>query len=110
MSGGYAVKAPLVVAKDQTGRNFHFYAGSWIPWLNDEQRAHFLRLGLVEEVRAQAQSDAVADDAPATDTGEAKKPPKVAAKAAWVEWGVSQGHDRAELEALEKQELVDLLG
>jgi cytochrome c oxidase cbb3-type subunit 2 len=50
MSGGYRVTAALVVAKDQSGRLHHTYCGDWISWLNDEQRGHFLRLGLVEEI------------------------------------------------------------
>ena len=64
MSGGYRVTAALVIAKDQTGRLHHIYYGDWIPWLNDEQRGHFLRLGLVEEIE-EVQSAAVVEQHPA---------------------------------------------
>lgn len=49
----------LVLAKDEAGKIFYHYQrpvnapsirGPIIPWLNDEQREHFLRLGLVEEI------------------------------------------------------------
>lgn len=46
----YRVVAPLVVVKDQTGKLHHAYKGSQLAWLNDEQRDHFLRKGLVEEL------------------------------------------------------------
>jgi len=46
----YRVTAALVVAKDQLGFNRHCYFGATILWLNDEQRAHFLRKGLVVEI------------------------------------------------------------
>jgi hypothetical protein len=50
---------PLVMAKDQAGTICYHYAaaagapsvsGPVIPWLGDEQREHFLRNGLVEEL------------------------------------------------------------
>jgi cytochrome c oxidase cbb3-type subunit 2 len=49
---------PLVVAKDAAGKLHHHYqgggfganSGAIIPWLNDEQRQHFLRHKLVEEI------------------------------------------------------------
>lgn len=46
----YEVVAALVVAKDIDGKLQHCYRGSIIKWLNDKQRAHFLRLGLVVEL------------------------------------------------------------
>jgi len=91
----------LVVGRDQTGHNRHYYHGAVIPWLDDEQREHFLSHKLVEEI-----PDKEAEKiAPGT-----AKPAKTAPTSAWVEFGVQQGHDRAELEALSKQELVELLG
>jgi hypothetical protein len=44
----------------------HRYGGDVLDWLNDKQQAHFLRMGLVERVDADAQ-DAIAPaaDAPA---------------------------------------------
>jgi hypothetical protein len=64
MSRGYRVTAALVIAKDQTGRLHNIYYGDWIPWLNDEQRGHFLRLGLVEEIE-EVQSAAAVEQHPA---------------------------------------------
>ncbi|WP_136245913.1 hypothetical protein [Mycobacterium intracellulare] len=52
----YRVICPLVIAKDQTGKLHHAYRGSLLAWLNAEQREHFLRLGLIEELDS--------DDAP----------------------------------------------
>ncbi|PIJ36740.1 hypothetical protein BMW24_003495 [Mycobacterium heckeshornense] len=104
---GYRVIAPLVVAKDQTGRNHHVYAGGWLPWLSDEQRAHFIAHGLVEELDTPATAESLGSEQPQPDA--LKRPARVASKEAWVEYGVSQNHDRSELEALSKQELVDLL-
>jgi hypothetical protein len=50
-------QVPLVVAKDQQGKNHHHYqggfganSGPYIEWLNDEQRQHFLRHKLVIEI------------------------------------------------------------
>ncbi|CQD03762.1 hypothetical protein BN000_00642 [Mycobacterium europaeum] len=105
MSAGYRVVAPLVVAKDQTGKLHHCYRGAWIPWLSDEQRAHFLRHGLVEQLDS---PDAGPEIAPLDALIE--KPKKVAPKEEWVRFGVSKGNSAAELEALTKDELVDLLG
>lgn len=99
----YRVTAALVVAKDQAGRNHHCYRGAVIPWLGDWQREHFLRMGLVEELSKEEAKTAPPSVIP-------EKPAKVAPKEAWVEWGVSQGQDRSELDGLTKQELVDLLG
>ncbi|UXA06582.1 hypothetical protein KXD96_27980 (plasmid) [Mycobacterium sp. SMC-2] len=89
-------QTPLVPAKDQQGHiRYHYQHNPIIPWLNDEQREHFLRLGLVEEIVEDAKPGA--------------KPNKTAPQDKWVDYGVTQGHDRAELEALSKPELVDLL-
>jgi hypothetical protein len=50
---------PLVLVKQRNGAIAYHYAkgpvcpgafGPVIPWLNDEQREHWLRLGLVEEI------------------------------------------------------------
>lgn len=53
-----APHVPLVVAKGRDGKLHHHYqhasrganGGPLIPWLNDEQREHFLSKGLVVEV------------------------------------------------------------
>jgi len=110
----YKVTAPLVVVKDQAGRLRHTYFGAIVPWLNDEQRDHFLRLGLVEKIEPAAAETVPAPVAEGTAAAEgtvpaSAKPVKVAPKEAWVDYGVANGHDRAELEALNKPDLVDLL-
>ncbi len=46
----FKVVAPLVLARDSEGKVHHHYAGSVIAWLPDDQRAHFLELGLVVDV------------------------------------------------------------
>lgn len=104
-AAGYQVTAPLVIAKDQTGKLHHAYRGTWLPWLDEAQRAHFLRHGLVEELDS---PEAAAEIAPLDALME--KPKKVAPKEEWVRFGVSKGNSQAELEALSKDELVDLLG
>lgn len=103
----YKVTAALVVAADVTGKLRHFYADSVIPWLSDEQAAHFLRHGLVEELQAPE-----APEAPSAASVPAKagKPAKTASDEAWIEYGVSQGNDRDELVKLSKAELRELLG
>jgi hypothetical protein len=111
----YRVIAPLVVAKDQSGFNRHRYHGAIIPWLSEAQAAHFLRLRLVEVIPEPVAAPApvvaeVENAVNAVVTGVTGKPAKVASKEAWVEYGVTQGQDRDELEKLNKPDLVDLLG
>lgn len=99
---GYLTVAPLVLVRvpgagDDYRVDYH-YGGSPIPWLSDEQREHLLSKGMVVEVDGDA----------TPDHGDSGRPKNVATKDAWVEYRVSQGVDRAEAEALTKQELVDL--
>jgi hypothetical protein len=62
----YRVTSPLVVAKGLDGLNRHCYRGDLLSYLNPEQEAHFLRLGLVERIDADPQEPIVAAaDAPA---------------------------------------------
>jgi hypothetical protein len=104
----YAVTAPLLIIKDQAGRNHHTYFGSIVHYLNAEQKAHFLRLGLVKEIHTIIEADEFSQlEAPVAAILE--KPKKVSPKADWVNFGVAKGNDRAELESLTKEELVDLL-
>jgi hypothetical protein len=117
----YRMKAPLLIVKDQAGRLHHHYNqgvggsighGAIIGWLNPEQRAHFLRLGLVEQIPdevREAPYPAAEPPSPPVLPALVVKPKQVASKDAWVEFGVSKGNDRTELEAMTKQELVDLL-
>ena len=46
----YRVKAALVCAKGQDGLRQHCYKGDLLDWLNDEERTHYLRKGLVVDV------------------------------------------------------------
>lgn len=102
----YKVTAALVVAKDQAGRLHHSYQGSTLHYLNDEQREHFLRHGLVEEIDLAAP---VAAGAPAVESHH-DKPARTAPHKAWVDFAVSQGKSRSDHESKSKQELIDLLG
>ncbi len=48
--GLFRVTGALIVAKGFDGRLRHAYRGDTLNWLNDEQRAHCLRKGLIEEI------------------------------------------------------------
>lgn len=106
----YTVTAPLVVVKDQNDRNHHVYRGGYVPWLNDEQKAHFLSLSLVEEIKA-GEHPAPTDFSDGTPPVDAlmEKPKKTALKGDWVRFGISKGNSAAELEAMSKEDLVELL-
>jgi hypothetical protein len=94
----YRVTAPCVIAKDQGGHSHHFYEGAGIPWLSDVQAKHLLDENMVAVVDGASEPT---DDGP---------PPKAAPKDAWVDFAVSKGGDRAEADALTKQELIELYG
>lgn len=91
----YVVDAPLVLARDQEGKVHHHYEGSTISWLSDEQRRHFLDLGLVSESGDPAEGG----DGP---------PAKAASKSEWVEYAVGDGYDRDEVEAMTKADIQAL--
>lgn len=98
----FIATAPLVLVKNQSGQVDYAYQGDVIPWLSGEQKKRFLDEGFVKEL-GEGAGDPGADpsDGP---------PAKVAAKAEWVAFAVSQGANEAEAEALTKQELVELYG
>lgn len=106
----YTVTAPLVVVKDQNDRNHHVYRGGYVPWLNDEQKAHFTRLNLVEEIKPGNHPAPMEFDAgsPPVDAL-MEKPKKTAPKGDWVQFGISKGNSAAELEAMSKEDLIELL-
>lgn len=79
---GYTVTAPLVLAIDEGGHTHHVYQGGFIEWLSDDQAAHFLNEGLVEEVGGGG-----SDDGP---------PAKTAPKADWVAWAVAKSAETDE--------------
>jgi hypothetical protein len=94
------VTAPLVLAKDPSGRVRYEYAGAVITYpLSDFQRDHFLQAGLVEELKG-------GDEA----TDEGGKPAKTATKAVLVDWLDAHGdYDREELESQNKDQLWELI-
>jgi hypothetical protein len=54
----YRVIAPCVIVKCQDGRLEYCFSDDTCDWLNDQQKAHFLRLGLVVEI---PDSDSIPD-------------------------------------------------
>ncbi|KLO31587.1 hypothetical protein ABW16_01775 [Mycolicibacter heraklionensis] len=117
---GYEVVAPMVNAADPDGRLQPYYAGSVIRWLNDVQRAHFVRLGLVVPL-GDHDADGLRDDVPQPTvppgafaqepTTEAAiepvdRPAQVASKEQWVAYAVSQGMEFAEADAMSKVDLI----
>jgi hypothetical protein len=104
----FKVTAPLVVVRDQNGRNHHTYRGGYVPFLDDEQRPHFLRHGLVEEIEGPMPVESVPTAPPPVDAL-IEKPKKTAPKGDWVSFGISKGNAPGELEAMSKEELIDFL-
>lgn len=99
--------APCVVARDQDGRLHHVYEGGVIQWLSDEQAKHFLDSGLVEGT-----DKGVGGSEPVDEPGEVDAdddaPAKSAAKSEWVDYAVSKGYDRDEVEAMTKTDIQAL--
>lgn len=113
----YVVDAPLVLARDQERRVHHYYAGAVIPWLDEDQRAHFLELGLVHEVIGNA-SAVESDSAGGGDPSDLEddRPASSAKKAELVSWLVTNAvdvsgddYDAAELDKLTKDRLWELI-
>ncbi|MBO0885601.1 MAG: hypothetical protein J2P17_35765, partial [Mycobacterium sp.] len=98
----YVVTAPLVIPKDQMGKRFHAYRGTVLPFLHDEERRHYLRHSLIEEIKHGTKPEVAPLDALV------EKPKKTAPVEEWVKFGVSKGNDEAELRGLSKDELIDL--
>jgi hypothetical protein len=61
----YRVTSPMVHAKSWDGYVRQCFNGACLDWLNPEQEAHFLRMGLVERI-PDAERPAIAADAPQT--------------------------------------------
>ncbi|UVO12817.1 hypothetical protein NM962_01210 [Mycobacterium sp. SVM_VP21] len=118
---GYEVVAPMVNAADQDGRLHPYYAGSIIRWLNDKQRSHFVRHGLVvalgdhdvDGLRT-SEPEPVIEPAPAVSGGSetvpatesVERPAQVASKDLWVAYAVAQGMEFAEADAMSKVDLI----
>lgn len=104
----YLAVAPCVLVKAQSGGvDYHYESvNPHIPWLSDEQAERYLAEGLV--VHAGDPGSATVEGA--GDPGVSAKPAKTAAVEKWLDYGVTQGHNREELATLTKPELVELLG
>lgn len=110
----FVVDAPLVLARDQAGRVHHCYQGALIPWLDDEQRKHFVGLGLVHEVGDMAAPDEPDSDDTDPDTG--GRPTEDDSKADLVAWVLANAekedgsdYSESELNRLNKGQLVELI-
>ena len=96
----YKVLAACVLAKNQQGLIQYVYESGVIQWLSEEQAAHFVEEGLVEEIGGGDPDDPPSDE----------KPAKVATKAILVDWLDEHGqYDRDELEAQTKDQLWELI-
>ena len=110
----YQVTAPLVLVPDGTGRLHHRYKGQIITSLPATAAKHLLDLGMIEQVSAPQLVQEQADEPTAEPASEAapaaelKRPAQTAPKDTWVDFLAAQGHDRAELEALAKPDLIAL--
>ena len=108
----FVVDAPLVLARDQAGRVHHCYAGAVIPWLSDEQRKHFLDLGLVHEVgevQADEERSVALQSGGSKPDSEATKPDLIAWVLANVVKDDESEYSEAELKRLTKDDLWALI-
>jgi hypothetical protein len=107
----YQVTCALVQPKDKDGRIHAHYYGSVIGWLNDKERANYLRNNLVREVEAaEPKPEPTLEVASEATSEPGKKPLKTASFEAWVQYAVSKGFDREEAVGGTKQALIDALG
>jgi hypothetical protein len=105
----YQVTCALVQPKDKEGRIHAHYYGSVIGWLNEKERANYLRNNLVREIAGTPEA-AEPDEAPDEAPEPGKKPLKTASFEAWVQYAVSIGFDREEAVSGTKQALIDAIG
>lgn len=108
----FVVDAPLVLARDQAGRVHHCYAGAVISWLSDEQRKHFLDLGLVHEVgevQADEERSVALESGGSKPDSEATKPDLIAWVLANVVKDDESEYSEAELKRLNKDDLWALI-
>lgn len=97
----------MLQPRDKEGRIHAHYFGSVIGWLNEKERANYLRNNLVREIGG---ADEAPEPAPNMAPESGKKPLKTASFEAWVQYAVSKGFDAAEAASKNKQELIDALG
>ena len=119
----YVVTGPAVTVTDRAGKLRYYYADALLPGdVSAEQVARLVGRGLVAEVADPltavlaepptpptdtAAPDASATAPVATGAGRPERPAQVATKAAWVDYAVARGMDRAKAEAMNKGELLD---
>lgn len=113
----YQVTAPLVLAKDRTGKVRYHYYDSVIPWLSSEQAAHLLDLDMVVEipdVEEFVDPNLVVSDESEPDG--LKMPNRVAPKDEWSAYAVAitaktdKPLTNDEAEAFTKVELIERFG
>lgn len=93
----YVVTAPLVIARDETGRQHHLYAGAV---LSDNVDPAQLKQLIESDMVAEATADEPTDGPPA----------KSASKGDWEAYARSQGATDDDLEGKTKDELVSTYG
>lgn len=82
-----------------------FVPGDQVP-KSTVERLGWLDLGLVKKTGTQDTTEARATGTAATITSSGTMPAKNASKDAWVDYAVGRGAERAEVEALTRDELV----
>lgn len=115
--GTYVVTGPLALVTDPAGKVRYLYTGARIPRdIPAEQVQHLIGRGLVTEMDKPAPgpsevlAGAGASPSAAGEVGAPgllERPSQVAVKGLWVDYAVSRGADRASVEAMTKQEIID---
>jgi len=125
----YEVTGPLALVKDQAGKVGYHYQGAIVPeGTPAEELNRPSARGLIGKVdqpipvpthvppRTEApEIEPAAGDGsddgqpPASEPAAPVRPMQVATKAAWVDYAVARGLDRAEAEGMTKQQLMDAL-
>ncbi len=111
----YVVTGAMAVVPGPGGKLAHLYSGAVLP---DQVPArivdHLVECGLVSEadpiptlVVGTVATEPVVVLEPEHDTGEGDRPPRVAAKALWIEYAVTQGVPEGEAVEMTKDALVE---
>jgi hypothetical protein len=103
----YRVTAPLVLARDHEGKTNHRYHNDVINYLDEEQAAHLLRVGMVEKVDTGEPPGEPAGDGKPAKT--ANKPDLVAWLVANVAKADGTDYTAEELDGKTKPELWDII-
>lgn len=98
----YVVTAPLVIAKDTSGRQHHLYNGAVLfDEVDPDQLEQLIESDMVKEFTAEAEDDGDQVDGP---------PAKSASKGDWEAYARSQGATDEDLDGKTKDELVSSYG